>query len=69
MVLFKGSISLLFELFSFKSLNILIIIRILKYLLANSILSPLLTLLLLIDFSPGYGTNFSCFFARHVISD
>lgn len=68
MVLFKGSISLLFELFSFKSLNILII-RILKYLLANSILSPLLTLLLLIDFSPGYGTNFSCFFARHVISD
>lgn len=56
MVLFKGSISLLFELFSFKSLNILIIIRILKYLLANSVLSPLLTLLLLIDFSPGYGT-------------
>ena len=68
MVLFKVSISFLFELSSFKSLNTLII-RIFKYLLANSIISPLLTLLLLIDFSPGYRTNFSCFFACHVILD
>ena len=68
MVLLKVSISLLFELFCFKSLNILII-RIFKYLLANSILSPLLILLLLAGFSPGYRTSFSCFFACRVIFD